>query len=59
MNSFTTDLFEKIAAEAAKLSRINKKHTMSSREIQTAVRLVLPGELPVLKLGKILDFRSV
>ncbi|KAL5711004.1 Histone H2B [Ranunculus cassubicifolius] len=45
MNSFTNDLFEKIAAEAAKLSRINKKHTMSSREIQTAVRLVLPGEL--------------
>ncbi|KAL5711038.1 hypothetical protein ACHQM5_021538 [Ranunculus cassubicifolius] len=45
MNSFTNDLFEKIAAEAAKLVRINKKHTMSSREIQTAVRLVLPGEL--------------
>ena len=27
------------------LSRVNKKPTMTSREIQTAVRLVLPGEL--------------
>ena len=35
----------KIATEAAKLSRYNKKPTVSSREIQTAVRLILPGEL--------------
>jgi len=27
------------------LSRVNKKPTLTSREIQTAVRLVLPGEL--------------
>ena len=27
------------------LSRYNKKPTITSREIQTAVRLVLPGEL--------------
>ncbi len=31
--------------QAAKLGRINKTKTMTSREIQTAVRLVLPGEL--------------
>jgi histone H2B len=30
---------------APQLSRINKKPTLTSREIQTAVRLVLPGEL--------------
>ncbi|KAF6163560.1 hypothetical protein GIB67_015049 [Kingdonia uniflora] len=45
MNSFINDIFEKLAAEASKLARYNKKHTISSREIQTAVRLVLPGEL--------------
>ena len=45
MNSFINDLFEKISTEAAKLVRYNKKQTLSSREIQTAVRLLLPGEL--------------
>ena len=30
---------------AAQLARVNKKPTLTSREIQTAVRLVLPGEL--------------
>ena len=45
MNSFINDIFERIATEAGKLSTINKKATMSSREIQTAVRLMLPGEL--------------
>ena len=45
MNSFINDIFEKIALESSKLVRYNKKHTLSSREIQTAVRLLLPGEL--------------
>ena len=45
MNSFINDLFEKMTTEAGKLARINKKSTLSSREVQTAVRLVLPGEL--------------
>ena len=45
MNSFITDIFDKIANEAGKLVRYNKKGTLSSREIQTAVRLILPGEL--------------
>ena len=45
MNSFIGDIFEKIALEASKLVRYNKKHTLSSREVQTAVRLLLPGEL--------------
>lgn len=45
MNSFINDVFERIAGEAGKLSRYNKKATLSSREIQTAVRLMLPGEL--------------
>ena len=45
INSFINDIFEQVATEAGKLARYNKKATLSSREIQTAVRLVLPGEL--------------
>lgn len=33
MNSFINDIFEKIALEASKLVRYNRKHTLSSREI--------------------------
>ena len=45
MDSFVYDMFERNAAEASKLARISKKSTIQSREIQTAVRLLLPGEL--------------
>lgn len=45
MNSFVNDLFERIASEASRLAHYNKRRTISSREIQTAVRLLLPGEL--------------
>jgi histone H2B len=36
---------ERIASEASRLAQYNKRQTISSREIQTAVRLLLPGEL--------------
>ena len=45
MNSFINDIFERIASEAGKLARYNGKSTLTSREIQTGVRLSLPGEL--------------
>ncbi|XP_048477029.1 histone H2B 7-like [Rhincodon typus] len=45
MNSFVNDIFERIAGEASRLAHYNKRSTISSREIQTAVRLLLPGEL--------------
>ena len=45
MNSFVNDIFERVSAEASRLSHYNKKSTITSREIQTAVRLLLPGEL--------------
>ncbi|KAI1729658.1 core histone h2A/H2B/H3/H4 domain-containing protein [Ditylenchus destructor] len=45
MNSFVNDVFERIAAEASRLAQYNKRSTISSREIQTSVRLILPGEL--------------
>ncbi|KAM4036334.1 histone H2B 1.1-like [Anomaloglossus baeobatrachus] len=45
MNCFVGDIFERIAGEASRLAHYNKRHTITSREIQTAVRLLLPGEL--------------
>ncbi|KAG8449921.1 hypothetical protein GDO86_016555 [Hymenochirus boettgeri] len=45
MNSFVNDIFECIAGEASCLAHYNKRSTITSREIQTAVRLLLPGEL--------------
>ena len=45
MNSFVNDIFERIAAEASRLANHNGRSTISSREVQTSVRLLLPGEL--------------
>lgn len=45
MNSFVNDVFERIAIEASRLAQYNKRSTITSREVQTAVRLLLPGEL--------------
>ncbi|KAG7334554.1 hypothetical protein KOW79_002961 [Hemibagrus wyckioides] len=45
MNSFVNDIFERIAGESSRLAHYNKRSTITSREIQTAVRLLLPGEL--------------
>ncbi|XP_024066028.2 histone H2B 8-like [Terrapene carolina triunguis] len=45
MNSFVNDIFKRIAGEASRLAHYNKHSTITSQEIQTAVRLLLPGEL--------------
>ncbi|KAK8799432.1 hypothetical protein WA158_002647 [Blastocystis sp. Blastoise] len=45
MNSFVTDTFERLADEAINLARYNNKATLTGNEIQTAVHLLLPGEL--------------
>ncbi|XP_041052553.1 histone H2B 1/2/3/4/6-like [Carcharodon carcharias] len=45
INSFVNDIYERIACEASLLIRYSKQHTISSREIQTTVCLLLPGEL--------------
>jgi len=45
MNSFVNDTFDRLSAEAVRLARYNKRATLTSREIQTSVRLCLPGEL--------------
>ncbi len=45
LNGFVNDQFDRIATQAAALARANKKSTLGSREVQTAVRLLLPAEL--------------
>ena len=45
VNSFVNDLFDRIATQAGQLARVNKRRTIGSGEVQTAVRLVLPAEL--------------
>jgi histone H2B len=45
LNSLVVDFIDRIATEGAALARGVKKQTLGSREIQTAVRLILPAEL--------------
>ena len=45
MNSFVNDIFERIATESGRLVRYSGRSTLSSREVRTAIRLILPGEL--------------
>jgi histone H3/H4 len=45
MNDFVKDIFRRIATEAGHLARYNKRQTITAREIQSACRLVIPGEL--------------
>jgi hypothetical protein len=52
MNSFINDIFDRIATEASHLAKYNNKHTLTSREIQAAVRLILPGELSKVAIGE-------
>ena len=35
MNSMVNDMFDRVASEASKLAKYNKKSTISSREVQT------------------------
>ncbi|XP_041052096.1 histone H2B 5-like [Carcharodon carcharias] len=45
MNYFVVDIFERVASEASHLIHHNKRHAISARDIQSAIRLTLPGEL--------------
>eukprot|EP00931_Biecheleriopsis_adriatica_P122991 TRINITY_DN98046_c0_g1_i1.p1 TRINITY_DN98046_c0_g1~~TRINITY_DN98046_c0_g1_i1.p1 ORF type:complete len:163 (-),score=32.07 TRINITY_DN98046_c0_g1_i1:190-615(-) len=45
MNSFMNDIFDRMATESTRLLRTMSRKTLSAREIQTSVRLLLPGEL--------------
>nr|XP_016456268.1 PREDICTED: late histone H2B.L4-like [Nicotiana tabacum] len=45
LDNLMGDMFERIAEAAATLSKYVGRTTLSSREIQGAVKMVLPGEL--------------
>lgn len=45
MNTFIRDVLERLSTETQRLALYGKKKVVSSREIQTAIRLLLPGEL--------------
>jgi len=45
INSLVTDMFEQVALESSKLVRYQKKKTLSSQDVQTAVKLLLPPDL--------------
>ena len=45
MNSFVNDIFGRISSEAGSRVKYSKSKTLTSREVQTAIRLILPGEL--------------
>ena len=45
INSFVNHQFDAIASQAAQVARVSGEKTLSSRAIQTAVRLTLPTEL--------------
>jgi histone H2B len=53
LNNFVNDIFERITTETSKLAAYSKKSTLSSREIQTSVRLskyaILEGTKSVAK----------
>lgn len=45
MDSFVHDCFQRIASEASRLVHYNNRSTLTSDDLQTAVRIVLPGQL--------------
>merc|ERR1712004_503247 len=47
MNSLVNDMFNQIVEEASKITKRNAKATLGWREVNTAVRLLLPGELAI------------
>ena len=45
VNNLVTDTFDRVCAEASKLCKYSKRETLGARDVQSALRLVLPGEL--------------
>lgn len=45
LSAMIYDIYDRLSGEAFRLAKFNTKAILSSREIQTAVRLTLPGEL--------------
>eukprot|EP01083_Nonionella_stella_P039811 108296_1 len=45
LNSFVSDVFDRICEESSRLCKYSQRQTLGAREIQAATSLVLPGEL--------------
>ncbi|XP_077325894.1 histone H2B 1.1-like [Lithobates pipiens] len=45
MNTFIIGIFNRINGEASRLANYNKRRTITSRDIQNSIRLLMPGEL--------------
>ena len=45
LDMMMADMFERLADEASRLSKLSGRLTLTSREVQSAVRLVLPADL--------------
>ena len=45
LDSMVVDVYSRLLAESRRLLAASKKKTLTSRDVQTAVRLCLPGEL--------------
>jgi len=45
ITSIINSLFERIMDEARRLLLFSKKQTLSSREIETAIKIIIPGEI--------------
>ena len=45
LNTFVNDMFERIGAEASRLTRYHNKPTVTAKEIQAAVKTLLPTDI--------------
>ena len=45
LNSFAIDLLKKLGTEASSVCAKNRKKTLSARDVQTAAKLTLPGDI--------------
>ncbi|XP_041054655.1 late histone H2B.L4-like [Carcharodon carcharias] len=52
INMFVSDIFERITDEASRLVHYTRWQTISSREIQSAIHLLLPGKLDKLAVSE-------
>lgn len=47
VNSFVYDTFDRIGTETAKLVKLNKARTLKIRDVRSAIKLILPGEVGI------------
>ena len=59
MNSFVNDIFDRISGEAGKLVSYSKSKPLTSREIQTAIRLVYISIQPASRLHLMLNLSGI